>query len=285
MMQAYTEVAIRADEHLKEQLIGILSQLGFEGFWEDGPTLRSYMSADRWKASILAEVERVVKMLHHPSMSPMPTVSFTTIENRNWNDEWEKTIHPIHVTDRIVIAPTWQKYTPQPNEILITIDPKMSFGTGYHETTRLVLQLMQQYVRPGMTLLDLGTGTGILAISGIKLGAASAVGVDNDAWAFENALENVKLNHVEQKVQILLGDVSSVAARRFDLIAANIQRSVIEPMLPQMYALLASNGIMILSGLLLEDQLPITRAILSCGGTVAKTAQENEWIALLCTRT
>ncbi len=283
-MKSYAEVAIRTDEQLMEHLIGILSQLGFEGFWEDGPILRSYMSTDRWNASILTEVERVVKTLHHSSTSPVPTISLTTVESKNWNEEWERTIQPIHVTDRIVIAPTWQTYTPLADEILITIDPKMAFGTGYHETTRLVLRLMEHSVRPGMTLLDFGTGTGILAIAGIKLGATRAVGVDNDAWAYENALENVRLNHVEPHVQILLGDLASVVGHRFDMIVANIQRSVIEPLLSQMCTLLTRDGMMILAGLLLNDEQPITRAVLASGCTVARTVQENEWIALLCTR-
>lgn len=284
MTKGYAEVAIRADEQMKEQLIGILSQFGFEGFWEDGPTLRSYMSTDRWKASILAEVERVVKTLHRSSASPMPAVSLNIVESKNWNEEWERTIQPIHVTDRIVIAPTWQTYAAQPDEILLTIDPKMSFGTGYHETTRLVLRLMEQSIRPGMTLMDLGTGTGILAIAGIKLGATSAIGIDNDEWAYENALENVRLNNVEQNVQIVFGDLASIAGRRFDMIVANIQLSVIEPLLSQMCALLAPGGIMILSGLLLEEEHPATRAVLTFGCTVTRVIKENEWIALLCKR-
>jgi ribosomal protein L11 methyltransferase len=281
-MKSFTELSITADDALREHLIGILSQLGFEGFWEDGKVLRAYIATDRWSDAMLEEVERIIATVHRSSTSAAPTISLQTIENKNWNEEWERTIQPIHVTDRIVIAPTWHPYTPQAHEVLITIDPKMSFGTGYHETTRLVLRMMEETVRPGITLLDVGTGTGILAIAGIKLGATSAVALDNDSWAYENAVENVRLNSVEKHVQILLGDLSSVAGRTFNMIVANIQRSVIEPLVPQMRAMLAPGGKMILSGLLLEDEEPIARALLSAGCIVVSTLKENEWVALLC---
>ncbi len=279
--KSFTELSITADDALREHLIGILSQLGFEGFWEDGKVLRGYIATDRWSDAMLTEVERIIATVHRSSTSVAPTISLQTLEDKNWNEEWERTIRPIHVTDRIVIAPTWHTYTPQANEVLITIDPKMSFGTGYHETTRLILRMMEETVRPGMTLLDVGTGTGILAIAGIKLGATSAIAVDNDAWAYENASENVRLNRVEKHVQVLLGDLSSVAGHSFHLIVANIQRNVIEPLVPQMRAMLAPSGKMILSGLLLEDEEPIVRALLNSGCIVVSTLKENEWVALL----
>lgn len=280
--RTYTELVITADAALIDHLVALLSQLGFEGFWEDGSALRCYISSERWHDEMLGEVQRVTTMLQRSHASPMPTIEVRSFEERNWNEEWEKTIKPMHVTPRIVVAPTWQSYKPSDGELLLTIDPKMSFGTGYHESTRLVLRILERIITPGCTLLDVGTGTGILAIAAVALGAARAVGVDNDHWSYENARENVRLNQVENRVTIVLGEVSSLSLERFDVIAANIQPNVIEPMLPRLRTLLAPNGMMVLSGLLLEDEEPIVRATHALEMTVVERLTENEWIALLC---
>ena len=286
MAKLFTEIEIVADERLNEQLIAVLSQLGFEGFWEEvredsfgGTALRCYINRERWSEALLAEVRNVVNAIHRASVSPAPHISVRDVDDKNWNEEWEKTIQPIHVTDKIVITPTWHAYNAQPEELVLIIDPKMSFGTGYHETTRLVLRLMEKYVRKGMILLDVGTGTGVLAIAGIKLGASTAVGVDNDEWSYENAIENVQLNHVSDRVKIILGELASVSSLRFDMIVANIQKNVIEPLLQQMHAMVNGGGIVILSGLLEGDEQPLQTGIDAAGFAVAEMTKENEWIA------
>ncbi len=279
MPKSYCEVEIAADEQLREQLIGILSQLGFEGFWEEGTALRCYMSRERWTDDMLNEVQRIVGTMQRSSSSAAPKISVNTIEERNWNAEWETTIQPIHVTEKIVITPTWHEYKGMPGEMVLTIDPKMSFGTGYHETTRLVLRLMEKYVAPGMRLLDIGTGTGVLAIAGIKLGASSAIGVDNDEWSYENGIENTRLNGVEHSVTIQLGELADVPVGTFDMIVANIQRNVIEPLLPEMKSRLNPKGVVILSGLLNVDEEPMRKAVVGSGFEVRELLRENEWIA------
>jgi ribosomal protein L11 methyltransferase len=283
MPSSYVEVEIRADAELAERIIAILSQIGIEGFWEDGGLLKCYIASKRWSPAMLEEVQNTINRIAHPSSTPLPAVAVRTVEDKNWNEEWEKTIRPIHVTDRIVIKPTWHAYDVKPGEIVLTIDPKMSFGTGYHETTRLVLRLMESYVQPGSSLLDIGTGTGVLAIAGISLGATSAVGVDVDEWSFENALENVRLNHVQDQVTIICGDLSSVPAGTFDIIAANIQLNVIVPLLPAMKERLSIGGAMILSGLLIPDRKQIATSLASLGLKVSGEMRENEWIALAVT--
>lgn len=280
MSLSYIEVQINADEELVEQLVAILSQLGFEGFWEDGPMLRCYIGIARWSPEMREEVQSVISRMTRSSISPSPQVAFNTIESKNWNEEWEKTIKPIQVTDRIVIRPTWHEYVPTPGQIVITIDPKMSFGTGYHETTRLVLRLMEKYVNAGMSLLDVGTGTGVLAIAGVSLGATSAVGVDVDEWSFDNAVENVRLNHVQDRVRIIHGNLSSVPAGKFDMIVANIQLNVIVPLLSEMKERLSAAGVLILSGLLLPDEEQIVNGLAGLGLKVCEEMKENEWIAL-----
>ena len=123
----------------------------------------------------------------------------------------------------------------------------MSFGTGYHETTRLALKLLEKYVRKGMRVLDVGTGTGILAIASVKLGAGSAVGLDVDDWAYHNALENVMRNNVADTVRVVHGELTDIQHEMFDVIAGNLQRDLIETLLDEMKIRLASEGMLLCS--------------------------------------
>jgi ribosomal protein L11 methyltransferase len=284
MSKSYVEVEILADPSLAEALTGILAQLGFEGFWEDGSALRAYMRADRWSPALLDEIRTVAGLVSWSSASTAPTISVREIAGRNWNEEWEKTIRPIRVTERIMITPTWHAVNPVPGRIVVTIDPKMSFGTGYHESTRLVLRLMDGAVRPGTTILDVGTGTGVLAIAGVKLGASSAVAVDVDDWSYDNALENAGLNGVTDRVRVIHGDISAAPNNLFDMIVANIQRNIIEPILGEMLSRLAPNGLIILSGLLQADEEPILEALGAHCLLVRQRLFEREWLALAAGR-
>lgn len=283
MPKTYIEVAIDAGQPLAEEAVGLLTQLGFEGFWEDGTALRCYMSTERWDGAMLQEVQRVLRLLLPSSQVPAPTVDVRTVEEENWNERWEATIRPIHVTDRIVIAPTWAKYAPAPHEILILIDPKMSFGTGYHESTRLALLLLQRFIRHRPSVLDVGTGTGVLAIAAVKLGAREAFALDTDEWAYENAIENVALNGVRDAVHILPGDISAAPAGPFDLIVCNIQRTIIERMLTELRQRLAPRGTLILSGLLQSDRQPLLQSLRAASLRESEELVENEWVAFAVT--
>lgn len=280
MAEGFVEVDITADPPLAENLAAILSQLGFEGFWEDEGTLRCYISAARWSPGLLEEIRTTAALVARSSSSPIPGIQVHTIENRNWNEEWEKTIHPIRVTNRIVIAPSWQSFNPLPGDLLLTIDPKMSFGTGYHESTRLVLRLMEDAVRPGMSMLDVGTGTGVLAIAGLKLGCASAVACDVDEWSYTNARENAAVNGVADRLTLIHGDVSLTPRAPFDIIAANLQRAVIVSILKELISRCAPGGLLLLSGLLLEDEEEIVSRLEEPLFAVSGRLTEHDWLAL-----
>jgi ribosomal protein L11 methyltransferase len=284
MPRTFVELTIECGEPLDEQVIGLVSQLGFEGIWEDGTSLRCYIATERWDGALLPEVERVLRMAVSSSRTPAPTVNVRTIEDENWNAQWEATIKPIHVTDRIVITPTWAAYRPEPHEVLILIDPKMSFGTGYHESTRLALLLLQRHIRHRPSVLDVGTGTGVLAIAAVKLGARSALGFDTDEWAYNNAIENAVLNGVRDSVHILHGDITAAPAGEFDLIICNIQRNIIESLLGELRRRLAHGGTLILSGLLRTDGESIRQSLRAASLHVVEELIENEWLALAVTQ-
>jgi ribosomal protein L11 methyltransferase len=271
----------QADRELIDILSGIFAQLGFEGFWEDDNILRCYVRKSRWTPEMLDEVKTIVRRMARQSNTPDASIVAREIDDRNWNAEWEKSLQPLQVSNRIVIAPSWSTYNVHPGQLLITVDPKMSFGTGYHESTRLCLRLMEKHLKTGAAVLDVGTGTGILAIAAVMLGGRSAVGIDIDDWSYRNALENVRLNHVEDEVHIIHGEVSSLSMERYDMIVANIQLSVIAVLFPEILKRLKPAGMMLLSGLLFEDRENTLHLLSEGGVTILEELKENEWMAII----
>jgi len=283
MPPLFIQVEVTADPALFDDLIGLMSSAGFNGFWEDQSVLRCFMQKDRWMPACLEELQIAARSIAGARALAAPRFDVSTLEDRNWNAEWEATIGPLRVTDRIMIAPSWHRPPSGAAEIILTIDPKMSFGTGHHETTRMVLKLMERMIPAGARALDIGTGTGILAIAAIRLGASSAIALDNDAWAVGNARENVRINGVGHAVTVVGGELSDLAPGQFDLITANLQRDVIESLIPALRDRLTSNGVLILSGLLAVDAEPVRAALAANALSVVDSLAENEWLAYAVT--
>jgi ribosomal protein L11 methyltransferase len=279
MPRSHIELAIGTETAAFDTITGALSIEGFEGFWEDGKILRAYIAEDRWHPDRLDGLRMNLTRITSDLALPPPSLTLTPVADRNWNRSWEETIRPIRVTERIVIAPTWHPFTAGAGDIVLTIDPKMSFGTGYHETTRLMLGLLERHVTSGARILDAGTGTGILAIAALKLGAASALGFDTDEWSYANAIENGRLNGVSGLFTVRQCDLPSINESGFDLIAANIQKNIIEEMLPGLVSRLAPAGTLLVSGLLTGDRDSITAALTGEGLVLADERREGEWTA------
>jgi ribosomal protein L11 methyltransferase len=157
----------------------------------------------------------------------------------------------------------------------------MSFGTGDHQTTKLILRFLEKIVKPGMKVLDVGSGTGILAIASVKLGASNAVAVDFDEVCLENCKENCELNEVSDLVEVVTGEIDDVEEIDFDLILANIQKNVLLEIAEKIKSRLKKNGIVILSGLLESDQVEIEKKYHSLGFSSVQTEQMVEWIAVV----
>lgn len=260
------------DAPLQELLIAELADLGFGVFEQEDESLTAYIEVNLWTDAAAAAVQA---WLRRRGVGQVPGVR--SYAQQDWNAAWEASIVPLSVGP-FLIKPTWADL-PQGHEgqILLVIDPKMSFGTGYHESTRLVLRSLPDLVKPGCRVLDAGTGTGILSIAAIKLGAAQAIAFDSDAWVAENVAENLTLNGVAGRVVFNVGLLDDVAQERFDLILANINKNILLGYLEGFAERLASGGHLVLAGLLVEDREEMLAATRAVGLVQVQESSEGAW--------
>lgn len=202
------------------------------------------------------------------------------IQDRNWNAEWEKTIQPI-LAGPFRVRATWNAEPAIDGIQDILIDPKMSFGTGHHESTRLLLSALSRHVTPGSRVLDAGTGTGVLALAALFLGAAQAEAFDNDPICIENATENAELNGLSHSLSVFLSDGSDLSPEvgdtEYDVILANINREVLRWMVPGLAKRLKTGGSIGLAGLLATDAPLMREEFAAWGMHVVEDSQEGEW--------
>ena len=265
------ELTLHVPDHLHEFLIAELTDLDFEGFVQEEDRLLAYVPAPRWSDVKREHVERW--LLAHGTDAPLIE---RVVRPQNWNARWEETIRPLAVGP-FLVKPTWTDVPPEhAGKILLEVDPKMSFGTGYHESTRLVLRALPDLVRTGARVLDAGTGTGILAIAALKLGAATAVAFDVDPWAQANAVENFYLNAVAERVTFRAGPIDVVDETDFDLVLANINRNALLDLLPAFAEKTKPGGRLALAGLLRQDRERMLEAA-AHAFTPVHEATEGEW--------
>ncbi len=270
------ELTIRLDDDLHEWLIAELADLDFGSFVRGDGALKAYIPAPRWNDAKREAVERWLHARGH--FAPLTE---REAEEENWNANWERTIQPQRVGP-FLIKPTWAEAPPEDaGRLLLEIDPKMSFGTGYHASTRLALLLLRDVVQGGERVLDAGTGTGILAIAAVRLGAQSGLAFDTDEWAQQNAVENLYLNRVADSIEFRAGSIDVIAETGFDLILANINRAVLLGFLPVFREKMAEGARVILSGLLRTDRAALLEAAAREGLAPTREAEEDEWWAVV----
>jgi ribosomal protein L11 methyltransferase len=277
----WTQVTITSPVKYQDLLVGQLAALGFKGFLQEDTSLSCYVLQTEWKKGMKERLAFLLDKFSKEFKGAHFSIATATIKERNWNEEWENSIGIVEATSNIIIKPSWKKLRKRDKgKIVLHIDPKMAFGTGHHETTRLSLVLLEEHLRSGMNVLDFGSGTGILAIAAVKLGAASALAIDNDPWAVENAQENITRNRVPRTVKAIEGDGSKLPKQPFDLIIANIDFPTITKHMPNLVRKLKPQGILILSGLLTTDLTDFLDNISHQGIVPLEMLNENEWVAL-----
>lgn len=239
----YLQVSIQLNESDPDILVALLGEEGFDSFEEKEGELLAYVQADTFDRATTEEIcARFGAQIK--AWEPLPDI--------NWNAEWEKFYDPVRIWPLCLIRagfhPQEEGYAHE-----LIIEPKMSFGTGHHATTELMIRQLAELELSGKRIMDMGSGTGILALYALKLGAAEAMAIDNDPWCFENAIENRDRNGFSQ-LQVLLGDASSLASLgAFDVFIANINRNILSEDISVYSHHVKTDGILLLSGFYTED--------------------------------
>lgn len=211
------------------------------------------------------------------------TIDFYEYNEEDYQNSWKKYLYPEKVSEKFVVKPTWREYEPEDNELVIELDPGRAFGTGSHPTTSLCLKIMEENIMPGNSVIDVGTGSGILMIAAEKLGATDIYGTDIDELAVEATKENLELNKISSETaQVYLGDLISVVKdKQFDVVVANILADVILLLLKDIFKVVKKDGLIIFSGII-EDKLPeIVKQVEEKGLEILEIKRDKEWRALL----
>ena len=206
-------------------------------------------------------------------------ISTDTCVQEDWINNWKKYFHPIPVGKKLLIRPDWEQTENPENRVVLDLEPGIAFGTGTHETTRLCMEFLEEYVKPGCTMLDVGCGSGILSVAGLLLGAGSAVGVDIDPLAVKTAKQNAARNHVEDRFTGVCGDLTDKISGKFDVIAANIVADVIVVLTKDIERYLAPDAVYVMSGIIAERE-PNVLAALQGKFQILARKEEKGWIAI-----
>ena len=209
------------------------------------------------------------------------TLSTGSIREEDWAENWKQYFKPFRVSEHLVVKPTWETWDKQSGDLIIELDPGMAFGTGTHETTALCIELIEQYYRGGK-LLDVGTGSGILAIAAALLGARQVVGVDIDPDAVRVAKENVEHNGLAGAIEVRKGDLLQGLSQQFDFAVANILAPVICMLAKPLKKHLTKNGRFVCSGIIAEAEQDVNTALLDAGYIIDEIQRKGDWVAFSC---
>lgn len=298
--QRWTEISVQAEREATDDLTALLGRycaggavveenLGNAPSSRDSRvTIKGFLPT--WDEETLQKLEIALLLLSRNNIISEPHVR--TLEPEDWAESWKAYFPPQHVGQRTVIVPTWREYTPQPGEVIIHLDPGMAFGTGQHPTTRLCLVAIERVLQPGMRVLDVGTGSGILAISAALQGAESVMAIDVDPISVAATQENVELNKVQDTIRVEHGTLPGsdrspeipLHTRQdyYDLALVNILAGVIVVMAPGIAAAVRQGGWVVASGIISEGADRVIERLAEVGLTLIERLEEKDWVALIC---
>ena len=259
------------NENLKDMFMELLGEIGFDSFMDTDEGFDAYCQEP------LLNEEELNDIMQMEQFANVKLIKKELIPDQDWNATWEASYEPVIINEFCRIRAPFHKVEGSYKYDLI-IEPKMSFGTAHHETTSQIIELMLQSDFSGLNLLDMGSGTGVLAILAKKLGSATTVAIDNDEWAYRNALDNIRLND-ENEIIVELGDASSLNDRQFDVILANINRNILLRDMKEYVKCLVDGGKIFFSGFYEEDLVLIKKEAERLGLTYSNHVTKNNWTA------
>jgi ribosomal protein L11 methyltransferase len=287
----WLEVSVEVDGETAEAVAEVLSRYVRDGVvieggpngWQEGPVVvRCYLPADD---DLWNRKKRIREGLWHlGQIRPIPDPSFRPVAEQDWAEAWKERLEVLRVGERLVIRPSWLDYDARPGDVVIRLDPGMAFGTGLHPTTQLCLGALEAFVQPGVEVLDLGTGSGILAVASAKLGAEHVLALDSDRQAVKVARANVSDNDVAERVTVRHGSLADVSGM-YDLVVVNILARVIVEMLEEGLAeRLRPDGVLVTAGIILDKAAEVVAAFERSSLKLLDQRQRGDWISLLAKR-
>lgn len=303
----WAEITVRTTQEATEAVANLFTEAGAAGVVIDDPQLpEKYRHAGTWDycdlpvstetdvrvlgylpvlpnlEERLAELGRKVELLRDfLSDVGAGEISWRKVEEEDWANGWKKYYHVMRIGTRLVIKPSWEAYNAAPEDLVIEMDPGMAFGTGTHATTTLCMETMEKYVQPAMSVIDVGTGSGVLAVTAAKLGAAPILAVDLDPVAVKTAAENVLINNVAGQVTVVEGDLLKKAGQPADLVVANIVADVIMRMIDDVLYILKPQGLFIASGIIDERLEAVKTAMVKAGLALLEIRRQEGWAAIV----
>jgi ribosomal protein L11 methyltransferase len=276
---AEIEVAAVGDEP-QEKIGALLTETaGCQGYTATAAAVTGYLPVDERLENTLLSLRSALSTAFPPSP---PEITIRFVAEEDWADAWKQYFKPQRIGDRFVVKPTWEPFTPAEQDLVIEIDPGMAFGTGLHATTRLCLRALEKRVMPDMTVADVGTGSGILAVGAALLGASYVEATDIDPLAVRIARENVAVNRMEDIVSV--EEASAPPPGPFQLIVANILADVILAMTADLYDALVPEGILIASGIIENRAEDVRRGLEFADFKILQTDSDGEWVAITARR-
>jgi len=274
------------------------------GQWYDTPLndipegeaiIKGYFPENTVMEQLLEELKPRIEGLRQFEIDPGNVqYSYIEVDDEDWATAWKDYFHPIAITDKITIKPTWEQYEPREDELIIELDPGMAFGTGTHPTTSLCLKTLEKVIQGGEEVIDVGTGSGVLAIGAIKLGASSVLALDLDPIAVSSATENVSLNGLSEQVDVHLSDLLGVLRQEdnsqlkvkppVDLVVANILAEIIMLFIDDVYEALKPGGTYIASGIWKNKEDVVEQGLLAAGFEIQEKYRDEDWLAFVATK-
>ena len=247
----------------------------------DRVVVKTYLPIDHTTDHRRSQIDVGVRLVAH--LAPVTELRERRVSQSEWQNSWKEFFHVLRVGERIVVCPTWREYEAKPDEVIVHLDPGMAFGTGHHPTTRMCLEIIEQTVTPGDSVLDLGCGSGILSIVAVKLGAERAVGLEIDPVAVKAGRANIDLNRAADSVELIHGTLPSprAPAGSFDCVFANISARVVTDLAARIVECIAPGGRLLVSGVIEKHLDGVTDALIAEGATIERQEIDGDWVALL----
>lgn len=267
----------------REDVYGEIYALDREDFPNDGVILKAYLPVSSFLVENVEEIKLAINNLAKFDIQLGENkVTISEVDEQDWSTAWKKYYHPVKISNRFTIVPTWENYEPvESDELMIELDPGMAFGTGTHPTTVMSLQALEKHVKSDMTVTDVGTGSGVLAIASAMLGAKHVHALDLDPIAVRSAIENIELNHVSENIDVVEGDLLDTVKEPADIVVANILAEIIMTFTDDAFTVVKNGGLFITSGIIETRKEDVKQSLTNAGFVIEEVMMMEDWVTMV----